>query len=73
MASDQSAREVAASAQTGTESEATRQHVPRQRPRHDARAAEREPSGAALGITLTAAIMMMISGGWNILEGQVRK
>ena len=69
MASDQSARETAASAQTGTESEATPQHVPRQRPRHDARAAEREPSGAALGFTLTAAILMMISGGWNILEG----
>jgi hypothetical protein len=69
MASDQPARKAAAGAQTGTESEATRQYVPRQRPRHDARAAERERSGAALGVTLTAAILMMISGGWNILEG----
>jgi hypothetical protein len=70
MASEQSARGAAASSQTGAESEAARQHVPRQRPRHGARAAaEREPSGAALGFTLTAAILMMISGGWNILEG----
>jgi hypothetical protein len=69
MASDQSARKAAASAQAGSESEATRGYVPRQRPRHDARAAEREPSSAALGFTLTAAILMMISGGWNILEG----
>jgi hypothetical protein len=69
MASDQSAREAAASAQTGTESEDTRRYVPQQRPRHDARAAEREPSGAALGFTLPAAILMMVSGGWNILEG----
>src|SRR5262249_54724014 len=59
----------AAGAQTGTESKATRQYEPRQRPRHGARAAEREPSGAALGFTLTAAVLMVISGGWNILAG----
>jgi hypothetical protein len=69
MTSDQSAREAAAGAQTGTESEATRQYAPQQRPRHGAKTAEREPSGAALGFTLTAAMLMMISGGWNILEG----
>jgi hypothetical protein len=69
MASDQSAREAAAGAQTGTEAEATPQYGARQRARHDARAAEREPSGAALGFTLTAAILMMIAGGLNILEG----
>lgn len=65
MTSDQSAREAAASTQTGAES----QYVPRQAPRYSASGAPAEPSGAAMGFTLAAAVLMMMSGIWNILEG----
>jgi hypothetical protein len=49
-------------------------HVPRQSPDYDdsvdyAAADEGGPSGAALGFTALAAILMMLSGGANILEG----
>jgi hypothetical protein len=49
-------------------------HVPRPAPDYDdsvdyARARRSEPSGAALGFTALAAILMMLSGGANILEG----
>ena len=65
MASDQS-RDTATGAQTGAESGAsTRQYVPRQAPRY----AETRPKAAALGVTLFAAVLMMMSGVMNILEG----
>jgi len=65
MASDQS-RDTATSAQTGAESGgATRQYVPRQAPRYEEAGRRR----AATAITLFAAVAMMISGVWNILEG----
>jgi hypothetical protein len=35
----------------------------------DTRYAEARPAGAALGFTLTAAVLMMVSGLWNFLEG----
>ena len=49
-------------------------HVPRPAPGYDdsvdyAAAADRGPSGAAIGFTALAAILMMLSGGANILEG----
>jgi hypothetical protein len=49
-------------------------HVPRQSPDYDdsvdyAAADQGGPSGAALGFTALAAILMMLSGGANILEG----
>lgn len=65
MASDQSARDTATSAQTGAES-GTRQYVPRQAPRYEEAGARRR---AAAGVTLFAAVAMMLSGIWNILEG----
>jgi hypothetical protein len=49
-------------------------HVPRPSPDYDdsvdyAAADQRGPSGAALGFTAMAAILMMLSGGANVLEG----
>ena len=49
-------------------------HVPRPSPGYDdsvdyAAAGQSGPSGAALGFTAMAAILMMLSGGANILEG----
>jgi hypothetical protein len=35
----------------------------------DASYAEARPSGAALGLTITAAVLMMVSGLWSFLEG----
>jgi hypothetical protein len=71
--SDQSARDTATSAQ-GTQAgapsgEAARQYVPRQAPRHGASEANVGPSGAAMGFTIAAAVLMMMSGVWNFLEG----
>jgi hypothetical protein len=79
MASDQSARDAATGA-TGTQAgapsqagapagESARQYVPRQAPRYDAREADTEPSGVAMGFTMAAAVLMMLSGVWNFLEG----
>jgi hypothetical protein len=51
--------------------EATRGYVPRPAPGYDDRAdfAANEPSGAVVGWTVFAAVMLMISGIGNILEG----
>ena len=52
-----------------------RQYVPRQAPQYDDTAAQRyEEAGitagkAAIGLTFMAAVLMMVSGAWNILEG----
>lgn len=70
MSSDQSAREAATSAREGTQSGAAgREYVPRQSPRYDAGTAETGPAGAVRGFTLVAAVLMMISGAWDILQG----
>lgn len=48
----------------------TRQYVPRPtRSFDDTRAAEPRPRGAVLGFTITASVLMMVSGLWNFLEG----
>lgn len=47
---------------------AARQYVPRQQAYEDTGAYE-EPSGAAMGFTITAAVLLTVSGTWNILEG----
>lgn len=51
--------------------EAGRQYVPQHSPGYDDsdRYAEEGPRGAALGLTMMAAILMMLSGAWNFLEG----
>ncbi|HUN30510.1 MAG TPA: hypothetical protein VMU95_00710 [Trebonia sp.] len=67
---------------TGTQSAAPpsdtgRQYVPRPTPQHDdattrapeGRAATRRPNGMATGFTIAAAVMLMLSGAWNFLEG----
>jgi hypothetical protein len=47
-----------------------RQYVPRPSPGYDDAAhAEAGPSGAAKGLTLFAAVMLMLSGAWNFFEG----
>ncbi len=66
-AQDQSARDAGSQAATGA---ATGPSVPRPAQSFDdARYAEARPTGAALGFTLTAAVLMMVSGLWNFLEG----
>ena len=65
----------ASSAQAGENtSQYVGRHVPRPSPGYDdsvdyAAADQNGPSGAALGFTALAAILMMLSGGANILEG----
>ncbi len=63
---DQSARDAGAGAAAG---EAARQYVPRPSPGYDDAYAESGPTGMARGFTLFAAIMLMIAGVWNFLEG----
>lgn len=48
----------------------SRQYVPRpaQSP-EDTSYAQSRPTGAVLGFTVTAAVLMMVSGLWNFLEG----
>jgi hypothetical protein len=55
----------------GPTAEATRGYVPRPAPGYDDQAqfAGSEPSGAVIGWTVFAAVMLMISGIGNILEG----
>ena len=72
--SEQSARHAADSiqgAQTGgpmPDQAAARDYVPRQAPRHAGPEAA-GPIGAATGLTIMAAVLMMISGIWNFFEG----
>jgi hypothetical protein len=47
----------------------TRRYVPRPRSFDDSGAAEPRPEGAVLGFTIIAAVLMMVSGLWNFLEG----
>jgi hypothetical protein len=48
--------------------QAARDYVPRQAPRH-AGPDVGQPIGAATGLTIMAAVLMMISGIWNFFEG----
>jgi hypothetical protein len=48
---------------------AARQYVPRQQRSYEDTGAYEEPSGAAMGFTIVAAVLLMVSGTWNILEG----
>ncbi len=63
---DQSAHGTTSGASAG---DTARQYVPRPSPGYDDTYAEKGPSGMAKGFTLFAAIMLMISGIWNFLEG----
>jgi hypothetical protein len=45
------------------------QHVPRQAQRYDQTAETESPSGMAIAFTTVAAVLMTMSGAWNILEG----
>jgi hypothetical protein len=47
--------------------EAGRQYVPRQAPRYDE--GTRRPRGFAGGLTIAAAVMLMLSGLWDFFEG----
>jgi hypothetical protein len=50
--------------------DATRPYVPRPAPGYDGvSAVDRGPSGAALGLTILAAVLMMVSGVLSIFEG----
>ncbi len=49
--------------------ETAKQYVPRPSPQYDDAGARTEPSGAVLGLTMAAAVLMMVSGIWNFLEG----
>jgi len=68
---DQSAHDTGAGRQgeTGGRHEATRGYVPQPSPGYDDAYTEAGPGGMAKGFTLFAAIMLMISGTWNFLEG----
>jgi hypothetical protein len=76
-AQDQSAVGTGASGAAGTPSAPTgdttaSHYVPRPAPGYDDSvdyAATQGPSGAAMGFTAIAAMLMMLSGGANILEG----
>ncbi len=59
---------------TGQGAESVRQYVPRPSPGYDdARAGDARagpaPGGLAKGLTLLAAVTLMLSGTWNFLEG----
>jgi hypothetical protein len=57
----------AAGAQQGS---GTRRYVPRPAPGYDdVHSATAAPSGAVVGLTLMAAVLMLLSGIWSMLEG----
>jgi hypothetical protein len=76
-AREQSARDAGTDAPAGTQQgdatqqdPGTRQYVPRPTQSFDdSSAAEPRPTGAVLGFTIMAGILMMVSGLWNFLEG----
>jgi hypothetical protein len=71
--SEQAGRDAAIRTQAthadATQGEATRPYVPQQASASAADAAVTWPSAAVGGLTITAAVLMMISGVWNFLEG----
>jgi hypothetical protein len=59
-----------ATAAGGRQADATRGYVPRPAPGYDdVRSAGEGPTGAALGLTIMAAVFMMISGLFGFFEG----
>ena len=71
MARNQSARaaSVGARPRVRAPGDPVRQHVPRHAPRYEVRDEGTGLSGATMGLTLFAAVMMIMSGFWNFLEG----
>ena len=77
--SSSSQDQIPSSTGTGTQAaapprDAARQYVPRPAPHYDnparrAEAAAARPNGMATGFTIAAAVMLMLSGAWNFLEG----
>lgn len=66
---DQSPHETATGPpQTTPSGDTARQHVPRPSPHYEA-APGAGPSAAVTGVTIGAAVLMMLSGAWNFLEG----
>jgi hypothetical protein len=63
---DQPASAAGAGATPG---ETGRQYVPRPAPRYDDDGYAPAASGAAMGLTAMAAVLMMLSGLWSFLEG----
>ena len=57
------------STQESPAGETASQYVPRHSPGYDDTSAETGPGGLAKGFTLFAAVLLMISGIWNFLEG----
>lgn len=54
----------------GAPGDSARQYVPRPAPGYDdVPYQEKGPRGAVIGLTLMAAVLMMLSGIWNVLEG----
>jgi len=66
-----SAQEQSARVGGTAQGEAAGQYVPRPSAGYDdkARYADSAPSGTALGMTMFAAVLLMVSGLWNFLEG----
>jgi hypothetical protein len=53
----------------GPQGAAARQYVPRQSQGYEGAYAGSGPRGAAMGLTIMAAVLMMISGVWGFFEG----
>jgi hypothetical protein len=79
MSSSSSQDQTPSTTGTGTpaaepRSDAARQYVPRPAPQYDDSARKAEatagrPNGMATGFTIAAAVMLLLSGAWNFLEG----
>jgi hypothetical protein len=71
MTSDRSQRDGATAPETGAPAgETRRDYVPRQGvPYEEAREAETSSGRMAQGLTLAAAVLLMVGGTWNFLEG----
>jgi hypothetical protein len=76
--SSSSQDQISSNTGTGTQAaapprDATRQYVPRPAPHYDdsanAQRAAGRPNGMATGFTIAAAVMLLLSGAWNFLEG----
>jgi hypothetical protein len=66
----QSSRDTTTGAQAAGPTGDARQYVPRPAPSYEAgRPREADPRPAVAGLTLAAAVLMMLSGIWNLLEG----
>jgi hypothetical protein len=68
-AQDQSPRDTGTGAQQAAPSgDAARQYVPRPAPHYETAPSTR-PRPAVMGVTMGAAVLMLLSGAWNFLEG----